>query len=269
MSWLGRLFGRKKTEAPKEVPLKDEWRDKKYGFTEYELLVLSKLKVVGDILIDGWEIRFTWCGDQPANKVAHCPHCKGPIVELYRSSKPTVKETGIAIMPVQGEGLFCLRCGAELVCADCEYKAGDRFVGNAAHWTASGIGHVKYRIKVDGRDLRNVIYGRWLVGQKQLELKPTDEPPRLSDPEHDIQDEYAKLEARLTEIAAEKLELEEEILRIHERQREINIVFEAEALELAEPPKELAAAADGDKEIIAEAEAEVAQLAPAADEGEK
>lgn len=235
-------------KSPKECKI-NVWRRNGYPENEIKtLLRLFQLNQAKTIEYDYWDNR---------RYSRFCPYCNGAVTEVgFCNRKERVGSArDVGVLYTVEVGFFCLICGAESVCGEvgCRFRIGEIWPNNQNHWNATGGKHRALKIK-KGKRARNLFD---LLDELEGAMPATEE----SQP--DLQDEYAKLEARLEEIVAEKLELEEEIIRIHERQREINIVFEQEAFELAEPPRELMAAADDDPEIVAAAEAEAEALTTA------
>ncbi|MEK7211194.1 MAG: hypothetical protein AAB731_01015 [Patescibacteria group bacterium] len=245
-------FRKKKTVKSAPERPKHKWEDKKYEFSDYERQILLKLREMPS------PCGFTWCGDVPANGSVKCPYCTGPIGELHHSG-----EVEFGLCQRISDGIFCLRCGGELVCAmrGCRYKVGDALVGGLAHW-GFAPGHYTFKLKKHGRNLRDIIIAKLaeIEGAKKTENGEKQLPP--PEPE----DEYKKLESRLDEIAEKERALEAEKDEIKRRMWEIDYVIAEGLLGEMEQPAGLLQAAGGDVNIIRESEAEADELAPAAEE---
>jgi len=244
-------FGKKKP--------KPAWEKNEYGFTDHERSILARLYSLRQ---SSNVFNFFWHDDWSNGIPTRCAHCGRPVVELALVRELPPAGSAKAVKVWVHDGFFCLRCGAEMVCGfeKCGYKIGGLLFKNAAHWAYflnEREHHATFKInrRKNARNLFDLLD----------RLEKESQTQSLAAVEPDLQDDYAKLEARLEEIPAEKLELDEEDARIRARMKDINIVFEAEALELAEASR-LEAVKESDREIVAEAEAVAAQLAPAADE---
>lgn len=243
-------FGKKKKTAESAPQkLKYIWEEKKYGFTDYEKFILLKLEEVRSA--DN-NFCFNWCTSTPSNELAKCSYCSGPVMEIFRDG-----DVILGLKTFKSEGIFCLRCNAELVCekSGCNYGVGDAFVGNFAHWAGKGANHYEFRMKGSGRNLRDIIIAKLaeVEGAKKVE----DGQKQLPPPEPDLQDEYANLKERLEEIAAERLRFNKEEVNIFARLEEINAIFAQEAATAAnEPGPALLRAADDDDHIVTESQAD-------------
>lgn len=243
-------FGKKTAESALARP-KYLWEKEGYGFSDYEKWILLKVEEMEN------DEAFScfWCSSWPSNTTLKCPYCSGPIVEIYH---PGRVDSGLAARI--SDGLFCLRCSAELVCAirGCSYEAGDILIGDSPHWGRYGVGHSSYKLKKRGRNLRDIIVAKLKEIESAKKSEDSQKHLRPLEPE----DEYAALERRMDEIVEEEHRLEEEKDKIKKRMWEIDYAIAELMLSEVEDEPRLLRAADGDKEIVAEAEAEVEEIAP-------